>query len=1099
MPRRSLRVIFRVATAFLAISCINHRPLAAQKVAYVLNTDSATVPAEVQAAIIARMGSGTQIVAIGPTTTNATINGTPVRYLGDRAIVRVDPGSNSQSMSIPSAADPIASRFFVAGDLVLNSNQSIWGTGGKLIQLEVGDDATLNAGSFITVSAIGTRGGAGAGHGGGGGAALNRNQVGDTNTVSFENPNPTGYSGSAPGGAGGPNRDIGAPQYGQPGANGAIPVVKSLQGQSFTSQEYSASTSGHGGTGGQGDEFFATDPLTNQWTRQVNSVGGAVTGGYIPTIIGLGGQGGTPSGTPDPIGGHNGNAHGGQGGQGGPGSDGLSGVTGRDGVVNTLGATVTHLRGGSGGGGGGGGGLGVYGGNGGGGGGGGSASTAGISAINGGDGGYGGAGGKGGGGGAGGAGGGGGGGIQLLVQGRVLNSASLEAAGAAGQAGANGGLGEAGGLAYNNNGNDATTLGPKAGRFYLGVNGGAGGKGGNGGRGGDGGHGGSGSGGSGGSVQIISSGYVQTGATFNTNGGSGSAAGASLFNYYGGGSSALLQIRDFDATGQNPYTTYRPIASSSPHIKAGHTPNVPNLEGGAAAYGKLLSPTNSAALDTAISSALASGRPSSDLGAVARISPSSQFGMDYADYDLMVFSAFGTEISNPRVSFSSDFDPFNHTQPTPLRKSGYVNDPAYTPGATGPANLGTLGATQTWGTFVRRDRSHTTTVDVDLYGGTRRFIGTPSYAGNTAVNPLAIEDRGLIQLQAIRLGEATPVAAFDATNPLGENSNLPLLTRIGPVLNLDVAAAGIGHAGTTTPGVYRVNAGADRPFSIAQNSTITATTLSYVTLGKHTQPDSRTQQVVNVGSVTFIPDYDDAQDREYTMNVQADLVGPDLKLWFDGPNPSSLEISAKVGSINGERLTYQNVGRGVLSEDGYVRSAAANDFSLTGLTIHSATIEGPDAASFSLTGGFFETLGALSVELRNSILFAPRKLGVHYAELVLRTDVNGVSGSFGDTYRFGLMGTALPPTGDYDIDGDVDGADFLLWQRTFGSTTELAADGNGNGVVDADDLAMWRNNFGVPRAVVTQSAVPEPTSLALSIGGSAAALAAARKKRIRTT
>lgn len=232
MPRRSLRVVCRTAAACFAIWCLHDRPLAAQKVAYVLNTDSATVPAEVEAAIFARMGAGTPIVIIGPTTTGASINGTPIRYIGDRTIGRIDPGSNSQSMSIPSPADPIAARFFVAGDLLLDSNQSIWGTGGKLIQLEVGDDATLRTGSFITVSAIGTRGGAGAGNGGSGGGALNRNQLGDSNTSYFEIPvNPTGYLGSAPGGAGGPGLDFGSPQYGQPGANGPIPLVKNLQGQ----------------------------------------------------------------------------------------------------------------------------------------------------------------------------------------------------------------------------------------------------------------------------------------------------------------------------------------------------------------------------------------------------------------------------------------------------------------------------------------------------------------------------------------------------------------------------------------------------------------------------------------------------------------------------------------------------------------------------------------------------------------------------------------------------------------------------------------------------------------------------------------------------
>jgi hypothetical protein len=50
--------------------------------------------------------------------------------------------------------------------------------------------------------------------------------------------------------------------------------------------------------------------------------------------------------------------------------------------------------------------------------------------------------------------------------------------------------------------------------------------------------------------------------------------------------------------------------------------------------------------------------------------------------------------------------------------------------------------------------------------------------------------------------------------------------------------------------------------------------------------------------------------------------------------------------------------------------------------------------------------------------------------------------------------------GDYDYDGDADGADFLKWQRTLGAVNDLNADGNRSGAVDAADLALWKGNFG---------------------------------------
>jgi hypothetical protein len=59
----------------------------------------------------------------------------------------------------------------------------------------------------------------------------------------------------------------------------------------------------------------------------------------------------------------------------------------------------------------------------------------------------------------------------------------------------------------------------------------------------------------------------------------------------------------------------------------------------------------------------------------------------------------------------------------------------------------------------------------------------------------------------------------------------------------------------------------------------------------------------------------------------------------------------------------------------------------------------------------------------------------------------------------------LPPpaaiSADFDEDGDVDGRDFLTWQRGFGSGTTLAeGDSDGDGDVDAVDLTNWTNQYG---------------------------------------
>ena len=79
-------------------------------------------------------------------------------------------------------------------------------------------------------------------------------------------------------------------------------------------------------------------------------------------------------------------------------------------------------------------------------------------------------------------------------------------------------------------------------------------------------------------------------------------------------------------------------------------------------------------------------------------------------------------------------------------------------------------------------------------------------------------------------------------------------------------------------------------------------------------------------------------------------------------------------------------------------------------------------------------------------------------------------------------------TGDFDEDGDVDGADFLTWQRSFG--LDDGGDADFDGDTDENDLLIWQAGYGQPAALASASAVvPEPTSvLMLCIGFIGAAL-----------
>ncbi len=73
---------------------------------------------------------------------------------------------------------------------------------------------------------------------------------------------------------------------------------------------------------------------------------------------------------------------------------------------------------------------------------------------------------------------------------------------------------------------------------------------------------------------------------------------------------------------------------------------------------------------------------------------------------------------------------------------------------------------------------------------------------------------------------------------------------------------------------------------------------------------------------------------------------------------------------------------------------------------------------------------------------------------------------------------AAPLAGDFNRDGVVDGADFLLWQRNLGAAANpygAGADGDQSGRVGSGDLDVWKGNYGP--AVPALAAATAPASL----------------------
>lgn len=99
------------------------------------------------------------------------------------------------------------------------------------------------------------------------------------------------------------------------------------------------------------------------------------------------------------------------------------------------------------------------------------------------------------------------------------------------------------------------------------------------------------------------------------------------------------------------------------------------------------------------------------------------------------------------------------------------------------------------------------------------------------------------------------------------------------------------------------------------------------------------------------------------------------------------------------------------------------------------------------------------------------------------------------TFAVGRPNTTI--TGDADGDADVDGADFLRWQRALGSNTDLTADANGDRSVNAADLTMWRGAFGTRTlAALGGGIVPEPAATTI-VGWVVAAAAITHRRSAR--
>jgi hypothetical protein len=124
-----------------------------------------------------------------------------------------------------------------------------------------------------------------------------------------------------------------------------------------------------------------------------------------------------------------------------------------------------------------------------------------------------------------------------------------------------------------------------------------------------------------------------------------------------------------------------------------------------------------------------------------------------------------------------------------------------------------------------------------------------------------------------------------------------------------------------------------------------------------------------------------------------------------------------------------------------------------------------------------------------------------------RVSIDGAEGSFLviiGTNHVTLSNFSLAPpvlAGDYNDDGLVDAADYIVWRKLEGTSATLPNETASPGEVDEEDYNAWSQNFGSSNTSGNGSdaAAPEPTSWLLLLAGCALGVGAINKRRRRYT
>jgi hypothetical protein len=182
-------------------------------------------------------------------------------------------------------------------------------------------------------------------------------------------------------------------------------------------------------------------------------------------------------------------------------------------------------------------------------------------------------------------------------------------------------------------------------------------------------------------------------------------------------------------------------------------------------------------------------------------------------------------------------------------------------------------------------------------------------------------------------------------------------------------------------------------------------------------------------------------------------------------NDSGFEIQVDGYNITSASNSLDSLGWQSLDDT----NQAGGDWDESNVTVGAAVgrlteLNATGATTFTINNGTSFSLGSLFNGTEQDLIF----------EFLLEGDTE---------FRTGVVQYMTFLDGDFDLDGDVDGRDFLKWQR-----------GESPNQLSASDLSAWQGNYGAGGAISSSLAtVPEPTAPTLLMLGMLGVAAIRRK------